>query len=298
MYANSDTPTRTQTEEAFGKMFAEMLGDLQVDDRATSAWRWSSRCSASRATPMAMALRERTTEVAVLKAIGFGKPLVLVLVLAEAILVAGVGGAHRRDRHQAVLRRGGPLEVHIESDINYVAGGLTLNAAAAYTDAKTKGNICDFSLGNADCNGLDDQGDPDFLVTPSGTRLPVTPKFKASATARYAWPMGPGRAHVQAGIAYQGSASADIRQNIGTIDDQSVPINPNDALGRIKSSTLVDLFAGYEWGRYSFEVFGENIFDERNELSRFTSCNSSYCYRLHIVPGRPRTIGIRAGAKF
>ena len=27
-------------------------------------------------------------------------------------------------------------------DINYMHGGLTLNAAAAYTDAKTKGNIC------------------------------------------------------------------------------------------------------------------------------------------------------------
>ena len=42
---------------------------------------------------MAMAMRERTTEVAVLKAIGFSKGLVLFLVLAESVLVAGVGGA-------------------------------------------------------------------------------------------------------------------------------------------------------------------------------------------------------------
>ena len=41
---------------------------------------------------MAMALRERTTEVAVLKAIGFSKGLVIFLVLAEAVLVAGLGG--------------------------------------------------------------------------------------------------------------------------------------------------------------------------------------------------------------
>src|SRR3954452_641807 len=41
---------------------------------------------------MAMSMRERTTEVAVLKAMGFGKRLVLFLVLAEAIIVAGVGG--------------------------------------------------------------------------------------------------------------------------------------------------------------------------------------------------------------
>src|SRR5215213_7016859 len=30
----------------------------------------------------------------------------------------------------------------LETDISYVHGGLTINAAAAYTDAKTKGNIC------------------------------------------------------------------------------------------------------------------------------------------------------------
>ena len=41
---------------------------------------------------MAMALRERTTEVAVLKAIGFGKSLVVGLILAESILIAGIGG--------------------------------------------------------------------------------------------------------------------------------------------------------------------------------------------------------------
>jgi len=39
-----------------------------------------------------MALRERTTEVAVLKAIGFSRQKVLFLVLAEAMIVAGLGG--------------------------------------------------------------------------------------------------------------------------------------------------------------------------------------------------------------
>ena len=29
LYRNSDFPTRTQTEEAFDKMFADMLGDLK-----------------------------------------------------------------------------------------------------------------------------------------------------------------------------------------------------------------------------------------------------------------------------
>jgi putative ABC transport system permease protein len=42
---------------------------------------------------MAMSMRERTAEVAVLKAIGFPKELVLFLVMTEAILVSGIGGA-------------------------------------------------------------------------------------------------------------------------------------------------------------------------------------------------------------
>ena len=90
-YANSDTPTRTQTEEAFGKMFAEMFGDMKTFIQSVGlAVVFSLVCVAGNA--MAMALRERTTEVAVLKAIGFGRPLVLGLVLSEAVLVAGLGG--------------------------------------------------------------------------------------------------------------------------------------------------------------------------------------------------------------
>jgi outer membrane receptor protein involved in Fe transport len=103
--------------------------------------------------------------------------------------------------------------------------------------------------------------------------------------------MWAGRTHVQAGLAYQGSAAADIRRDI---DGDGT--NPNDFLGRIKSSTLVDLFAGYDWQNYNIELFATNIFDERNELSRFVVC--SICTATKIVPGRPRTIGLRLGAKF
>ena len=104
----------------------------------------------------------------------------------------------------------------IETDVGYSTGGLTLNAAAAYTDAKTKGNICNFAGGNSNCSGLDASGDPDFITAPSGTRLPVTPKFKVTGTARYGWNMGAGKAHVQVGIVHQGSAPSALRQPITT----------------------------------------------------------------------------------
>jgi putative ABC transport system permease protein len=92
MYRNSEYPMRTQTEEAFGKMFEEMLGDLKGMIRVIGmAVVFSLLCVAGNS--MAMSMRERTSEVAVLKAIGFDRRRVLFLVLTEAVLVAGVGGA-------------------------------------------------------------------------------------------------------------------------------------------------------------------------------------------------------------
>ena len=172
----------------------------------------------------------------------------------------------------------------IETDLSYIHGGLTLNAAAAYTDAKTKGNICNVSDDDEECSQT-------FVVTPSGTRLPITPKFKATATARYTWPMWTGKMHVQGSLAYRGSAAADLRQDI---DGEGT--NPNDFLGRVRASTLVDTFLGYDWGKYTVELFATNLFDKRNDLVRFVAC--SICTQTRVTPGRPRTIGIRAGFRF
>jgi putative ABC transport system permease protein len=90
-FRNSDNPTRTQTEEAFGKMFVEMMGDL----KNTIYWIGCAVVVSLlfvAGNAMAMAMRERTTEVAVLKAIGFSKPLILFLILTEAVIVSVLGG--------------------------------------------------------------------------------------------------------------------------------------------------------------------------------------------------------------
>lgn len=90
-FKNSDTPTKTQTEEQFAKMFSEMAGDFQTYINAVGLAVVASLicvCGVS----MAMSMRERTTEVAVLKAIGFGKTLILFLVLIEGTILAGIGG--------------------------------------------------------------------------------------------------------------------------------------------------------------------------------------------------------------
>jgi outer membrane receptor protein involved in Fe transport len=129
---------------------------------------------------------------------------------------------------------------------------------------------------------------------------------------RYTWPAwGDVKAHVQGGVAYQGSAPSSIRTQIilvGTPTDAAAVCaaagalnsagycNPNIFQGKIRSSTLVDLFAGLDWPRWNIELFGTNVFDKRNDISRGVSCGS--CTRALVVPGRPRTIGLRAGMKF
>jgi iron complex outermembrane receptor protein len=192
----------------------------------------------------------------------------------------------------------------LETDVSYVHGGLTINGAAAYTDAKTKGNICTIAVdADPNCLGLVEVNPgnfvQDFVAAPSGTRLPITPKFKATATARYTWPVGTDvKAHVQGSVTYRGSAPSSLRTAIKLVGpaDTNVIVNPNVFQGDLRSSTLVDAFAGLDFPKWNIEAFVTNMFDVRDDLSRTTACGS--CTRVLVVPGRPRTIGIRTGVKF
>ena len=91
-FVNSDAATRSRSQAAFQKMFADMLGDVQTYIRLISLAVVFALALVA-ATAMAMSMRERTTEVAVLKAIGFSKQRVLALVLGESTLIALIGGA-------------------------------------------------------------------------------------------------------------------------------------------------------------------------------------------------------------
>jgi putative ABC transport system permease protein len=90
-FASSDNPTRSQTESAFAQMFADMLGNIQVFILVIGIAVVFSLTLVA-ATAMAMSMRERTTEIAVLKAIGFSKLKVLGLVLGESCWIALIGG--------------------------------------------------------------------------------------------------------------------------------------------------------------------------------------------------------------
>jgi putative ABC transport system permease protein len=91
MFANSPAETKTTTEKGFIEGFAKQMGDIGAIMIAISSvvlfmiWLIA-------AAVMAWAVRERTSELAVLKTLGFSGPAVLTLVLAESLAIALAGG--------------------------------------------------------------------------------------------------------------------------------------------------------------------------------------------------------------
>ncbi len=90
-FESSNNPTRTQTESAFAQMFVDMMGNMKTYIFIIGLAVVFS-LSLVAATAMAMSMRERTTEIAVLKAIGFSRARVLTMVLGESCMIAVLGG--------------------------------------------------------------------------------------------------------------------------------------------------------------------------------------------------------------
>jgi putative ABC transport system permease protein len=91
-FANSAAETLTESENAFNLSFVKMLGNLNVLLQGISAVVLVALMFVAFST-MAMAIRERTTEISVLRALGFTEGRVLSLVLAEGMVLSGLGGA-------------------------------------------------------------------------------------------------------------------------------------------------------------------------------------------------------------
>ena len=90
-FANSTSETRTQTESAFAAAFVEQMGNIEFLIRAIGSIVFFTLLLVTGNT-MAIAVRERTNELAVLKAVGYTDRFVLGLVLAESMIIALVGG--------------------------------------------------------------------------------------------------------------------------------------------------------------------------------------------------------------
>ena len=99
MFRNSPEPTKTETEAAFQMSFINQLGNIKLFLLSIASAVVFTMLMVS-ANTIAMAVRERTREIGVLKTLGYPSGTILNLVLGEATAIAllggilGVGGAY------------------------------------------------------------------------------------------------------------------------------------------------------------------------------------------------------------
>jgi len=91
-FANSPWETKTDTEKAFAASFVKQMGNIEFLILSIGGIVFLTLLLVTGNT-MAIALRERVRELAVLKAMGFPDTIILALVLFETLLIAGVGGS-------------------------------------------------------------------------------------------------------------------------------------------------------------------------------------------------------------
>ena len=91
MFANSAAETKTTTEKGFIEGFAKQIGDIGAIMIAISSV-VLFMFGLVAASTMAQSVRERTSELAVLKTLGFSGGTILALVLAESLSIVIVGG--------------------------------------------------------------------------------------------------------------------------------------------------------------------------------------------------------------
>jgi len=90
-FRNSPQPTKSESEKAFGLEFVAMMGNVKAFILSICSAVVFATLLVS-ANTMAMSIRERTREVAVLKTLGFTRRSVLGLFVSEAVALSLVGG--------------------------------------------------------------------------------------------------------------------------------------------------------------------------------------------------------------
>lgn len=153
-------------------------------------------------------------------------------------------------------------------------------------DAEIMGVEADFTFAPYSVPGLTVAGAFSILdteitevLTPTndvveGEDLAFAPSFQGNMRVRYEWDVASNMtAFVMPQVTYSGSKFTDI-----------IEINKL----KLDSYTVVDLSAGVSRDQWTFEVYGENLFDKRAEIS------GNFVFdRARITTNRPLTIGMR-----
>ncbi|WP_298194075.1 TonB-dependent receptor [Novosphingobium sp.] len=208
------------------------------------------------------------------------------------LVVAGAQGA-------GYTGNAGKAEVKgIEYDAELKLGKFTIASSGAYNDGKLKGNFCNF-VANRDTKIISQLATcapgefiPGNLDTPSvaaadGTRLPRQPKFKGTTTIRYDTDFGSMKGYIQGAALYQTGATQDLNE-----------FN-NGLLGNTPGFVSFDFGAGVRKDHWTADIFIQNAFDRRGQLTRNTFCSISVCAgssRTFTI--RPQFFGLKLGYRY
>ena len=179
----------------------------------------------------------------------------------------------------------------IEADLSYRSGGFSLGMGASYNDATIRRDFCAVATPDFDCTTPGNS-----LLAPSGSRLPVTAKFKGNAVARYEFPIGGVDGHVQFAVNHIGKRRSDLR-----------PFE-NDIVGNFKSYTTADFSVGVKGEGWDAELFATNLFNSRGVINSAVQCGEAICgdagggttnggvFYDNVI--RPRLIGVKVSKDF
>ena len=220
------------------------------------------------------------------------------------VVVAGAQGA-------GYTGNAGKAEVKgIEYDADLRLGKFTITTSGSYNDGKLKGNFCNFRADRAaatiaqlptceagtyvDANGqiFDDPDQGTNIVTPTvaasdGTRLPRQPKFKGTTTIRYDTDIGDYKAYFQGAALYQTGATQDLNETNAFY------------LGNTPGFVSFDFGAGVRKDHWTADIFIQNAFDRRGQLTRNTFCAIAVCAgssRTFTI--RPQFFGLKLGYRY
>jgi outer membrane receptor protein involved in Fe transport len=186
----------------------------------------------------------------------------------------------------------------------------SITAAGAYTDAKITSDYCGINdpTTHAPITVCPGPVDPNPPEAPKGTALPVTPKFKATLTARYEWEVGPFKAHLQGDVSGQTFSWADLRLGapdpvLCDLSGSTIPVcafKPvRSALGKQRGYAITNFTTGLDRGAWWVELSLLNAFDTRADLFRYAECTPQVCgSEPYINTNRPRTIALKIGQRF
>jgi putative ABC transport system permease protein len=152
MFANSSAETKTTTEKGFVEGFAKQVGDIgAIMISITIAVLFTMILVA--ANTMAQSVRERTSEVGVLKTLGFSSGSILVLVLSESVLIAAIGGGLGLLTAWAFVRQGDPtggmLPIFVLPTRDLILGGVLVVALGLLAGALPAMNAMNLKITDA-----------------------------------------------------------------------------------------------------------------------------------------------------